>query len=769
MQQRALDTKLQIFSFPVRSSRRLQTSDPSHAHRNLATLAATAAAVLATIVLSGCAAYTSASSSKGQTADAAASGVLSPGSTSVGFGPVAVGSNMMQTLTVTNTGTEPVVVGEASISGPGFSIVGSSPKGLFAAGQSATIRIQFVPQLPGTASGRLTVTSNASDSSLTVALSGTGTEAGISVTPASVNFGNVGVGSSSSQTVTVNNTGTANLTISQDSVTGAGFSVTGLSAQTIAPGSGISFSAVFAPTAAGGASGSISLTTDAANSPTTIALSGTGTQAALSVTPSSVNFGSVAVGSNDSQAITLKNVGSTSLVISQESVAGTGFSVNGFSAQTLAPGNTTTFNAVFTPTAGGNASGSISVTTDASASPTTVALSGTGMQAGISATPSSVNFAGVVVGSSSSQAIALKNTGTENLTISQDSVTGAGFSVNGLSPQTIAPGNSVTFNAVFAPAAAGGASGSISVNSNAPGSPMTIPLSGSGTQAAISISPSSVSFGSVVDGNVNSQPIILKNTGAASLTISQDSVTGAGFSVTGLSAQTIAPGSGISFSAVFAPTSAGSVSGSISVTTNAPGSPATISLSGTGTTTTLSLGASPTSLSFASTNVGSNSSLAVTLTNNGNSNITISGVNSTNAAFTTNGAGAGTILTPGQVATLNVVFTPTAAGSASGTVTVASNATSVPAISVSGTGAQVSHSVDLAWGASSSTDVVGYNVYQGTVSGGPYTKLTSSPVSALQYVDSTVQAVNTYYYVVTSVASSNQESAYSNQVSATIP
>jgi fibronectin type 3 domain-containing protein len=80
----------------------------------------------------------------------------------------------------------------------------------------------------------------------------------------------------------------------------------------------------------------------------------------------------------------------------------------------------------------------------------------------------------------------------------------------------------------------------------------------------------------------------------------------------------------------------------------------------------------------------------------------------------------------------------------------------------------VTHSTTLSWGASSST-VVGYNVYSGSVSGGPYNKLTSSPVAVLTYKDSSVQSGKTYFYVVTAVNSSGGESTFSNQATASIP
>jgi fibronectin type 3 domain-containing protein len=81
-----------------------------------------------------------------------------------------------------------------------------------------------------------------------------------------------------------------------------------------------------------------------------------------------------------------------------------------------------------------------------------------------------------------------------------------------------------------------------------------------------------------------------------------------------------------------------------------------------------------------------------------------------------------------------------------------------------------SHSVVLAWDASTSTDVVGYNDYRSGVSGGAYARLNGSiPVLPLTYTDTTVQAGLTYYYVVTAVDSEGTESQYSNEASALVP
>jgi fibronectin type 3 domain-containing protein len=76
--------------------------------------------------------------------------------------------------------------------------------------------------------------------------------------------------------------------------------------------------------------------------------------------------------------------------------------------------------------------------------------------------------------------------------------------------------------------------------------------------------------------------------------------------------------------------------------------------------------------------------------------------------------------------------------------------------------------VDLTWNPSSSV-VIGYNLYRGTVSGGPYARLNSSVLSGTTYTDSTIQSGTTYYYVSTSINSDSEESSYSNEASATIP
>jgi hypothetical protein len=163
--------------------------------------------------------------------------------------------------------------------------------------------------------------------------------------------------------------------------------------------------------------------------------------------------------------------------------------------------------------------------------------------------------------------------------------------------------------------------------------------------------------------------------------------------------------------------------------------------------------------------------LTTTLTNNGNSNISISNVTFTGAGFSGSGVTSGMMLGPGQAAVLTVTFLPAASGLVNGNVAIASSATGSPTnVSLSGTGASVgAHSVALSWDASVSSGVVGYFVYRGNVSGGPYTKLNPAADASLNFTDPSVTSGQTYFYVVTAVDGNNDESGLSSEVSAQIP
>jgi hypothetical protein len=204
----------------------------------------------------------------------------------------------------------------------------------------------------------------------------------LSATPMSANFPTVTAGTSGSQTITLQNPGTAGVTISSASVIGAGFGTSGLAfPMKIAAGQHATFNVTFAPSLAGNAVGSISLVSDAPNSPLVISASGTALAATalLSSSVSNLDFGSVLVGSTATLGVTLMNAGNANVTISSVLVTGTGFNQTGVGPNTvLTPGQTAALNVTFAPSASGTAAGSITIASNAGA--VSIALTGSGGQ-----------------------------------------------------------------------------------------------------------------------------------------------------------------------------------------------------------------------------------------------------------------------------------------------------------------------------------------------------------------------------------------------------
>jgi len=181
---------------------------------------------------------------------------------------------------------------------------------------------------------------------------------------------------------------------------------------------------------------------------------------------------------------------------------------------------------------------------------------------------------------------------------------------------------------------------------------------------------------------------------------------------------------------------------------------------------------SPAQLSFGTIAVGATSTQNLKITNAGAGTLTVSQLNFTgDDVFSVSGVSFPISIGAGKSATVAITFTPTGSGSFTAALSANSNASnSSSSITVSGSGGSSAsnHSVSLNWNASTSS-VIGYFVYRGTVSGGPYTRLIANADAATTYTDSNVQSGATYYYVVTAVNGNGQESGYSNQVTAAVP
>jgi hypothetical protein len=296
---------------------------------------------------------------------------------------------------------------------------------------------------------------------------------------------------------------------------------------------------------------------------------------------------------------------------------------------------------------------------------------------------------------------------------------------------------------------------------------------GSGTynqrNRTLSASSWSVDFGNIQVGSSGTQYQTLTNVGHSTLTISQATVTGAGFSLSGLTLPlSLNGGQSITFSVLFNPKVGGAVSGAIAVVSDASNPNLAVALSGTGVSggrLTSSAGV----LDFGGVTVGTSKTLTATLTATGSS-VTITSATSTSSEFRLVGLSLPKTLAAGQSAPVSLTFTPQSSGATSGRISLASNAANTPVVeTLSGSGtATLSHTVSLRWNPSTSV-VAGYNVYRSLTAGGPYARINPVVAVSTNYLDSSVQSGKTYYYVSTAVSTGGIESKYSSPSQATIP
>ena len=199
-----------------------------------------------------------------------------------------VNTSTTKSLTLTSTGTSPVTVNSAAITGAGFTIVAQSFPVTLNPTQSVTLQVQFDPTAAGAASGQITITSNSTTGgTAVVALSGTGTAANpqLTVSAASLSFGSVAVNTATTLTLTLTSTGASPVTVNSATITGTGFTIIGGSFPvTLNPTQVLTLQLQFKPTTAGALTGQITINSNSTSGGTAVVgLSGTGTAVAHEV------------------------------------------------------------------------------------------------------------------------------------------------------------------------------------------------------------------------------------------------------------------------------------------------------------------------------------------------------------------------------------------------------------------------------------------------------------------------------------------------------
>ncbi|MBP9087293.1 MAG: choice-of-anchor D domain-containing protein [Kofleriaceae bacterium] len=518
-----------------------------------------------------------------------------------GPGPVAFGSlrssdaaltatTANQNVTITNTGAATVTINATDVvfSNANFSLVSPTLPTTIAAGASRTFVVRFAPSVNGAITGTMTVTDDIPAETVIVDLSGTGTTAVLSTTPATINFGIINVGASSAiQNATMSRlTGaTGPLTVSDVSLTGgtaSAFQIVSTAGMSCADNQHCTYISSPGLDIAGGktvglrCSPALSATTTeitttfnvvSDSDPTavdSVAVKCTPGRAAVALDVTSLNFGGVPVASNEVLQVMVSNTGNIALNIT---ITKTGTNTGDFTVPatlTVNAGQTMALNVTFTPGARGARSASVRLATnDLNNAVVQIPVAGTGQAPLISVLPTSVNFGNVIVGNASGAAdVVVSNVGEMTLNISSATIV-AGTSDFTLTAPTVVGlnnGDALTWNVVCNPIAAAARTGTLRfVSNSATNATFDVPLTCNGQLAAISMTPANSSFANRFVGATDVKTYTITNTGDLALSNITLALAAASteFTVTTAPASTLAVGASTTAVVRFNPQSAG--------------------------------------------------------------------------------------------------------------------------------------------------------------------------------------------------------------------
>jgi hypothetical protein len=369
----------------------------------------------------------------------------------------------------------------------------------------------------------------------------------------------------------------------------------------------------------------------------------------------------------------------------------------------------------------------------------------------------SVSPTTATVVSGGTEQLSAQVTNTSNTAVTWSAISGTVSTTGLFTAPTVTATKTVTVTATSVADNTKSASATVTVNAAAAG--------------ILTLNPTSINLGSVTVGQTS--PVLtttLTNTGNASLTITNDSISAGDFNWGGKGTcnyGTLAPGASCTYSAKFTPTATGTRTATITIYSTASDSTVTLPLSGIGTATTSgTLAVSPAALG--SVVVGTSGTASGTLTAGGSS-VAVSAVSSNNSAFSVGGLSLPVTIPAGNSAAFTVTFSPQTTGAVTAALTFTSNAQSSTTVeTLTGTGmAAPVHSVNLSWSTSTSSNVSGYNIYRAAYASacGSFSKINSSLNTGTLYTDSAVVDSATYCYATTAVNTTNEESGYSNVVS----
>jgi hypothetical protein len=610
------------------------------------------------------------------------------------FGSQMVGSaTASQTITLSNIGNQALTLSASSFGTSGdFAQSNNCPASL-AANTSCTVSVSFLPTQEGLRSGSLAVSAgNNASPNASVSLTGTGVAgtSALTLNGSGLVFNPQAVGSTSpTQSIAIINTGNVPVTIQSANASGD-YLATGC-VQLLNPGAGCDVRVTFTPTAAGARTSSVTIVDTTPASPHSFTLTGTGLADAdtITITPTALVFSDQPVGQTTAHALPIyvTNTGTTTVTFDRIVESGD-YRITGSTCGTLSvrtPPATCTISVVFTPTATGARTGTITFTDSATGSPQTVTITGNGLAVDATATlsPGSLNFANQPIGlATTAQNVVITNTGNVPITIDSATITGTNAGdfgqTNGCVGGILTPARTCTFAVTFNPTATGSRTATLDVTDDA--GTQTVTLSGTGLTASIATSfvPASMTFQSQATGTTSpNQLLIVVNSGDEALGITNVGISGNYTLVSNPCVTTIQPNAGCTLTVNFVPSGAtGTQTGTVTFTDNA--GTQTVNLSGQNVAAAPAVKLSPSALAFTIEPIGTAAGAqTVTVTNTTASTLTGLSVGSPSAPDFVIASGSnncGTSLNANASCSFQVIFTPTAAGSRTGTTTISNSA-----------------------------------------------------------------------------------------------
>ena len=289
-------------------------------------------------------------------------------------------------------------------------------------------------------------------------------------------------------------------------------------------------------------------------------------------------------------------------------------------------------------------------------------------------------------------------------------------------------------------------------------------------QTQLTCATAKLQFGDIAVGQTSDKLVTITNSGVTPLIVLSAASTGTEFGLNGLDLPfTLAGGESFTFGVTFAPQRVGPAHGNISIVSGAPEQTLTIQLAGTGRAAG-QLQVTPAAIDFGDASVGSAGTQRGQLTASGGS-VTVSSATISGENLRLGGLSLPVTIPAGHSVPFTVTFVPRDSKISSAILSFASDAKN-PSTEQAVTVRMVrpaQHKVQLSWKASTSKHILGYNVYRGNHSGGPYKKINGALDPYTKFTDLTVTASHKYYYVATAVNSRKRESAHSKQIRVVIP